>query len=116
MSAHTPGPWSVGSETVTRHDYPEPYDSFTVAVRSANGASVANLCGGNQHLPFIGEQEYRANVRLIAAAPELLAALHQAVAIIRVFVDVDDTRWSHLRDAAELQAIEAAIAKAEGAR
>jgi len=60
--------------------------------------------------------ETAANAHLIAAAPELLAALHQAVAIIRVFVDVDDTRWSHLRDAAELQAIEAAIAKAEGAR
>jgi hypothetical protein len=112
MSAHTPGPWTV-------HERHAPYSvwGFGTAENTQVAACRVLLDDGTWDRYFAGtSDECVANARLIAAAPELLAALHQAVAIIRVFVDVDDTRWSHLRDAAELQAIEAAIAKAEGAR
>jgi hypothetical protein len=102
--AHTPGPWMLHSEGSMRA-----CDGRHQSHEGCRTLAEAEIVG-------IPRSEAEANARLIAAAPELLAALHQAVAIIRVFVDVDDTRWSHLRDAAELQAIEAAIAKAEGAR
>jgi len=80
MSTHTPGPWTLGSPTVIHHDYPEPYDSETVSVRGANGAGIVSLSGGHQHVPFVGIEEYRANARLIAAAPELLEACKHFVA------------------------------------
>jgi hypothetical protein len=58
MSAkHTPGPWSIYSITFKGY-------------HQIAGAQGGRLC---QVLPF--EDEYKANARLIAAAPDLLAAL-----------------------------------------
>ena len=56
MSAHTPGPWSVGSH------------------RSINSTS-GTICETWSHM---GTDEADANERLISAAPELLEALQSA--------------------------------------
>lgn len=62
--AHTPGPWKQGKDwqDIEAHD---PLDS----PRPWGIATVADSCGyGN------GSSESQANARLIAAAPDLLAA------------------------------------------
>jgi hypothetical protein len=63
---HTPGPWRVGDNGATvfgpKTDAPSPRTIATVT-----------------KLPMI-IQETKANARLIAAAPEMLKALYQALA------------------------------------
>jgi hypothetical protein len=81
MTAHTPGPWQ----------YQETSDAYTHIVR----ADRRFLCQLRQDPS--GEAE--ANARPIAAAPDLLAALKNAVALHEVF---------------SVEAARAAIAKAEG--
>ena len=63
MSKHTPGPWKAGSRSVTA---PETEDRLGLDVR---------LYGGNSG-------DHRANARLIAAAPDLLAALVNLLGVI----------------------------------
>ena len=58
---HTPGPWHVGMK-------PGPI------VYGPNGEQVASLV-----VPMLPEEENRANAHLIAAAPELLAALRDVI-------------------------------------
>lgn len=82
---HTPGPWKAGSRSVSA---PETEDRLGLDIR---------LYGGNG-------PDNRANTRLIAAAPELLAALRALVGnegIVGYSRPYDDAR--------------AAIAKATGA-
>lgn len=62
MSVHTPGPWVIDWETGTIH-----------AQNVAGGMHIAEARRG--HMPW---EQRQANVRLIAAAPELLAALESA--------------------------------------
>ena len=75
MSAHTPAPWTV-QQLETNHNG---YDWPTFAIRSAN----TNCC-----LAVVGDvdryhaDQNEANARLIAAAPELLAALIACQTII----------------------------------
>lgn len=57
----TPGPWRVG-----RKPGPIVYDE--------GGAQIANLV-----VPMLPDEEHRANARLIAAAPDLYAALEAQV-------------------------------------
>jgi len=91
MSAHTPGPW---------HYKPHAADSNYMLI----------FCSSDQHegdtlRGYCGE----ANARLIAAAPELLAACVDALALLRTVPDEfampDHPVFGALRDA---------IAKAEG--
>lgn len=84
MTMTSPGPWRLGSPTVTHHDYPEPYDSEVVSVRAANDAQVAIVNGGHQHVPFVSLAEYVANARLIAAAPRLFEALCGMVGLVQL--------------------------------
>lgn len=85
MSAqHTPGPW-----TRNRHD----------DIHDANGDLVCGACG-----PEAADQE--ANARLIAAAPDLLAALSAAFIHERPSSPATKPAWWDLAAAA--------IAKAEG--
>ena len=85
MSAHTPGPWealpSLANESTGKADY---------LVVGPNGEEIADMVCRSA-----------ANARLIAAAPELLAALKQARLMIDPFV----------HDTSDIDAI---IAKAEG--
>ncbi|MDD2222820.1 MAG: hypothetical protein PHF42_05200 [Pseudomonas sp.] len=62
---HTPGPWKID-------------DLMTVYAPNKNGWN--RFCAQVSAGRLIGENELRANVSLIAAAPELLAALQQTVA------------------------------------
>lgn len=87
---HTPGPWEVR-------------DKFYVG--RPGRMSLATLCAGDVEAADV--ETHEANGRLIAAAPDLLAACKTALAYVRV---------SYLEDGEQLEMIEqleAAIAKAE---
>ena len=58
-SAHTPAPWYV--------DYVSPYSR--ICIKPYPGPVICDLC------PLGNEAEENANAHLIAAAPDLLAAL-----------------------------------------
>lgn len=80
MSKHTPGPWLLttsGSEVEGVN--------VTFHIRSDERVSIAS--GQSQeHLPDSGihEEECIANANLIAAAPDLLAALEEAIDMIDI--------------------------------
>lgn len=104
MSAHTPGPWTLQP---LEEDFPGIGDSALGHQR---------IVGGNCLSPgivFGGLRECESNARLIAAAPDLLAAAKLAVlnfariqhADARDLFDDDHEAWT---------ALEKAIAKAEG--
>ena len=63
MAEHTPGPWRSDS----------PY----VSAPSGEHRKIVADCD-----QYFSDDECEANIRLIAAAPELLAALEQALAVI----------------------------------
>ena len=92
---YTPGPWSAGS-TCTRDGHHEVFGSDDCLVASV--PSVVTEYEGNVRRPA------RANAKLIAAAPDLLAALK---AMVKVDAE-DGADDEYLHDA------RAAIAKAEG--
>jgi hypothetical protein len=119
MNAHTPGPWIV-----------EPHSDEDELLYVAAGLTRAN---GIITATWIAEcdlqsgdlEENAANARLIAAAPELLAALKRAVDTIHAWHDMPGggtlseadkvTAWRiYSTHAPEMQAINRAIAKAEG--
>ena len=89
---HTPAPWKFNFESVD----PE------WAVVTTNGGSVianVNSCGLQE-----------SNARLIAAAPELLEALENALGLIEMLID-DKTRFNYFKVVCDGKA---AIAKAKG--
>jgi hypothetical protein len=105
-SKHTPGPWVVENpmgEDVGLwivQDGLEAHQWSCIAIVTDDEDGSARDEGGR----FIGRNEQRANARLIAAAPEMLEALHLAGM---------SAGWQYMT--AETRAvIEAAIAKAEG--
>lgn len=62
---HTPGPWQIGKDRLS-----------TLDVTTSDGTPIANVdmrVDGSPHYP---------NARLIAAAPELLAALRATEALL----------------------------------
>lgn len=67
MSKHTPGPWRL------RRNAQECPDDMIVM--NEEGASICDCAPGN---PDISIAEAKANARLCAAAPKLLAALKDA--------------------------------------
>lgn len=91
--SHTPGPWETGG-VITR------------VVVWPNGWN-APLCIADCHAKNAPktEAERVANARLIAAAPDLLAALNQVLDASEDNGDMDDIDWDGIR---------AAIAKAKG--
>lgn len=100
MSAHTPGRWEVAGQYVRT-----PLDA------SGGGWMIADCRDGS--LP---SDEVAANVRLIAAAPELLEALtvargwHQGDNWRASEVPAQAAKWQE-----QMDRIDAAIAKATGA-
>jgi hypothetical protein len=112
MSAkHTPGPWQVRNEL-----------DDTIVVGNVDGESFPD---GTHHFHYdficdtsvddYGEptdpDTAKANARLIAAAPELLAALKAAHAALD---SIYETEGFLTEERATLARIEAAIAKAKG--
>lgn len=69
MSEHTPGPWIAPLD--------EPYDSTcrTYVLEDSEGHQLMFVV----RLPEVGPQQHHANLRLIGAAPELLAILKTAL-------------------------------------
>ena len=89
MSAHTPGPWNVRSEEAISID--------------AGGSRVCMLTHLTRLFDRRDPEEVAANARLIAAAPDMLAAL----TAIRGATDEDELIDAH-------QKMHDAIAEAEG--
>lgn len=129
MSAmHTPGPWVISrvalnfGRVITRADHVDrPYGAAVDAARcrATYMQSIASVSRHHCHL-IGGIAEAEANARLIAAAPELLAALKLAVETIREWHgmhepdDMASETWRLYQGSPEMKAINAAIAKAEG--
>lgn len=103
MSKHTPGPWHVDPE------YPT-----SVQGRDA-GPGTPMICEMFTSSQFVSPAEQRANARLIAAAPELLSVLIQAVESSGFSLSgPTDSRAAEHNEPAWVCNARAAIAKAEG--
>jgi len=89
MSKHTPGPWEIAP--------PHQTAGWGLCVRSS-GRILARMVGRDQ-------DQKKADVRLMAAAPDLLEALKTLPQSLAA-TDDDLNRW--------LERANAAIAKAEG--
>ena len=110
MAAHTPGPWEVVA------DHPQ---NACLKIQPVNrqygGDEVATIYGVQDDCRCVDdvwtEQPIRdANARLIAAAPELLAACEAWV----TYLDSDDELGSRDDEEVMMAAFRAAIAKARG--
>lgn len=103
---HTPGPW--------RFSLSIPDRSFESQVWDAEGRALLFFADGRS----VGT-EADANARLIAAAPDLLAALQEAEAMLLVAMRRDlefdrDTQTTIIDGHSGMVKIRAAIAKAKG--
>ena len=93
---HTPGPWKVA-------------DQFYILMDDDVACEVAKVCDENIDDDMVGQCD--ADARLIAAAPEILAALRNCrdwLVCITGHANLEDTERGYL------EAATAAIAKAEG--
>lgn len=99
MSAHTPGPWI---ETCS----PENADYYE---RSVGVQAVGYVQSIADIYAMADAEMSKANTRLVAAAPEMLAALHAACGLLPT---VEEARGEHQRRV--ITKMRAAIAKAEG--
>ena len=98
MSAkHTPGPWVAGTKSVTA---PETEDRLGIDVRLYSGNAGDNL----------------ANARLIAAAPDMLAALRELHAVcVGMDLENQNDRPTEEQYCATMDAARVAIKAATGA-
>ena len=101
MTQHTPGPWITGSTHYHRRGTGK--DRFTehINVTDPSGNPVARVCG----FAFQTQLPLDANARLIAAAPDLLAACSAARGML---TPKQQRTWPN-----NYAKITAAIAKAE---
>ena len=97
MTKHTPGPWRVEQKVVRAHVFAE---------HIGMDCHVATCFGPNPASPDDIEAIALANARLIAAAPDLLAALEDAA----LALEETGGRWA----VAAAGRARAAIAKAKG--
>lgn len=98
---HTPGPWAVTCDTQYKRG---------VLVRDKGGQGyVVAACDSiaNTGAKYVNEC-LEANARLIAAAPDLLAAAQTALAAL--------TPWRNYEEQEASIALQTAIAKAKGAQ
>jgi hypothetical protein len=98
QASHTPGPWDDASK------YPE-----IASVRIFAGSHYIATVGNSDD----SREQTEANARLIAAAPELYAALLRARDALKANEDITGT-WDLYQRSPEMIAILGAIAKAEG--
>lgn len=94
MTKHTPGKWN--------------YQEKSVAVGMSKRYEVFGIRNDGCKMPLIGTFSNEANARLIAAAPELLCWLKEALERTEMAYEGKEIRPAWLKDA------RAAIAKAEG--
>lgn len=77
-TTHTPGPWRVEGEKDPK--YP---DLTTWCVLAPNpDANKTNICYSGNELTVVFNTDHEADARLIAAAPDLLAALEALVLLL----------------------------------
>lgn len=115
-ASHTPGPWFVGA-TVSGSGIAQHVTTVSAALVASVGDHDARCAGlhkmyasPNYNNDFTRFEVMNANARLIAAAPDMLAALRLIVA----FADDDDTNdTDHRQEAVNVARL--AIAKATGA-
>lgn len=99
-AAHTPGPWSLIGTELKRTEHDEPY----AVIQTRRGLAIDIIAPGAM------ADEHMANARVMAAAPDLVAALKAMVALY-------DNGTRNIVGAsvlAKLAAADAAINKAEG--
>ena len=103
-SGHTPGPWEAVQLTPSHWTSPE---WVITGPRQGIGADLIGHC-------YRQRDNAEANARLIAAAPDLLAALEALTATARTFRNVpkDEQAWGPIDDEA-LDSAFAAILKAK---
>lgn len=107
--AHTPGPWSSHGCSV--------YQDSTWKDGTQSGGRVIALAHEQADVDGMPSDEDLANARLIAAAPELLAACRATLAYLGCEAEELDREGKHnaAANTRELAAqLRAAIAKAEG--
>ena len=109
-TTHTPGPWTM---------HPRFDDGAEVRALAPVAWCGAASTHGASSSQSIDAAEARANAHLIAAAPDLLAALRSAEAALSDIGDADrepgdDVAWCEARAAEALPLVRAAIAKAKG--
>lgn len=96
-AAHTQGPWRAGSGTGGRGSVVSDH----LAVGALSGSDAIDYYGGN----MIAESVAQENIPLIAAAPDLLAALQSMLSDAECFA-------KHLQNSRCVDEARAAIAKA----
>lgn len=73
---HTPGPWQLATR-----EREETFEGLTFKRRSIYGTQsavlIADVCGPEIRCKMHAHAEFEANARLIASAPDLLAALER---------------------------------------
>ena len=99
MTKHTKGPW-----TATKHD--QHWVRVNVTIKAGGNTWVA-------FMPDEDKEERMANARLMAAAPDLLEALENAVSELDYLTVAPDSDYARPDDEI-IKAAEAAIAKAKG--
>ena len=99
MSAHTRGPWWFSDNTKYRWKT----NPYSITLSRYNSTTIANI----PNRKMITDDEKKANARLIAAAPDLLA-------VVREIVDMMDSGNEAGAGSPFHQRADAAIKKAEG--
>lgn len=95
---HTPGPWHRNIKPATHYN----------TIFAGRNTHVTRLAVEGK-----SEEEVEANCALIVAAPDMLAALREAVRVLEYAADaLDAPAASHFRET--ISDARAAIAKAEG--
>ena len=110
---HTPGPWEISAKYGRRSD-----GSIAIMTKTPEGEKIpvayANLTAdvpAKVRQEMSCDEESEANARLIAAAPELLYTIRAAKRWLETMLDFPEHRpAAHTM----INAIDAAIAKAEG--
>lgn len=77
--AHTPGPWDVGTSGFHVYFAPAEYTDEQIDSDRRYDSIIADTRPANAAFSGIPDREMQANARLIAAAPDLLAALVEYV-------------------------------------
>lgn len=103
MSAHTPGPWVAARKSSQCWTIDAPNGDPTIGYSAWQALAVVYGCDDDRNA---GEEVAKANARLIASAPELLAACIEAE---KVLAGLDDDGCAEA-----CESLRAAIAKAEG--
>lgn len=109
MSTHTPGPWEIDRDVRTSINM------------GAKHVALVNFYNSPDQERNVSGEEHEANVRLIAAAPDLLAIAQEACAIFDRNYDADidyygDDLASDLWKDDIHEKLVAALAKAMGAK